>query len=441
MIGPVRFGTAQAFSEINGIINADTTWTKTNSPYTLTGPVAVNTGVTLTIEPGVTVNLGAFYMQVNGTLVAKGTSTDKIYFNSANGSPNWAIAFNSNSANWNEQTGSGSIIQNTVIATPSTGISIDGVTPKIDSNSITGSYAIGIYNGSPVISNNVITGNIGAFPASGSPTLIGNNIKGNIYAGPGSIISKNTISGSGNEIGIYCLGATISDNNIIGFQEAISTSSYISTIERNLIINNEIGIQVGAPNVDYTFSQMPPTQYDFQVTIQNNLITNNSEGISVTDLPLNVQIAHFKATIVNNNILNNFNYNFYLAATPISITAANNWWGTTDQQTISQTIHDYKNDFNVGNVTFVPFLTSPNSQAPSSNIILPTQSALPSPYYSPSPSYSTSPSGNPTTSPQQSVAQPTNPFGANWVEILVIGLLVVIAVLLGAIVLLLRKRK
>ncbi len=89
---PSPFGTAQASSETTGIINADTTWTKTNSPYTLTGPVAVNTGVTLTIDPGVTVNLGAFYIQVNGTLVAKGTSTDKIYFNSVNGSPNWAIA-------------------------------------------------------------------------------------------------------------------------------------------------------------------------------------------------------------------------------------------------------------------------------------------------------------------------------------------------------------
>jgi hypothetical protein len=186
---------------------------------------------------------------------------------------------------------------------------------------------------------------------------------------------------------------------------------------------------------------MPPTQHDFQVTIQNNLITNNSKGISVTDLSVTVQVAHFKSTIVNNNILNNSNYNFYLAATPISITAANNWWGTTDQQTISQTIHDYKNDFNVGNVTFVPFLTSPNSQAPSSNIILPTHSALPSPPYSPSPSYSSSTSGNPTQSPRQSVVPSANPFGANWVEILVIGLLFVIAVLLGAIVLLLRKRK
>jgi hypothetical protein len=244
LFSSICFARAQGNSQVSGIINADTVWTKVKSPYALTGPLAINNGVTLTIEPGVTVNLGVFYIQVNGTLIAKGTNTDRIYFNSVNGSPNWAIAFNSNSASWNEQTGSGSIIQNTVINTPSTGILVDGVTPKIDSNSITGSYAIGILNGSPVISNNVINGNVGAFPASGYPTLTGNNIKGNIYAGPGSIISKNTILGSRNEIGIYCLGATISDNNIIGFQEGINTVDYVSTIERNLIINNEIGIQV-----------------------------------------------------------------------------------------------------------------------------------------------------------------------------------------------------
>jgi hypothetical protein len=43
--------------------------------------VAVNNGVTLTIEPGVTVNLNSFYIRVNGTLTARGTDNDKISFN------------------------------------------------------------------------------------------------------------------------------------------------------------------------------------------------------------------------------------------------------------------------------------------------------------------------------------------------------------------------
>ncbi len=47
------------------------------------------------------------------------------------------------------------------------------------------------------------------------------------------------------------------------------------------------------------------------------------------------------------------------------INATYNYWGTTDQQAINQTIYDFKNDYNLGSVAFVPFLDLPNSQSPS----------------------------------------------------------------------------
>ena len=303
-------------------------------------------------------------------MFAQGTTAEKIYFNGGGSPPNWAIIFNANGVSWNEQTQSGSIIENAVIDTPFTGISIDNVTPKIDSNSITGFYAVEVLKGSPVISNNLINGRVSLH--SGTPTLSENRITGSISASQGATISKNTVLGSGDGTGIYCFGATISGNIIAGFQEGISTSNGVSTIDKNLIVNNAIGIQVGAPDIDYTFAQMPPFPVNFQVTIQNNLITNNSKGISVTDLPLNVKNANFKATIDNNNIQNNLNYNFYLASTPISITATDNWWGTTNQNAINQSIHDFKNNFNVGIVNFIPFLTLLNPIAPPLNS-LPTQ--------------------------------------------------------------------
>jgi len=108
LVGTAPFFTVQASNDIIGIITSDTTWTKAGSPYTLKGPTAVNTGVTLTIEPGVTVNLNKYYIQVNGTLTAKGADNDKIYFNDGQ------VIFTSVSNGWNEQTGSGSIIQNAV---------------------------------------------------------------------------------------------------------------------------------------------------------------------------------------------------------------------------------------------------------------------------------------------------------------------------------------
>src|SRR3990172_10271824 len=43
-----------ADTSVSGYITSDTTWTKANSPY-VAGNVIVNSGVTLTIEQGVTV--------------------------------------------------------------------------------------------------------------------------------------------------------------------------------------------------------------------------------------------------------------------------------------------------------------------------------------------------------------------------------------------------
>ena len=76
-------------TNVSSIIASDTTWTKANSPYNLVGNVLVNNGVTLTIEPGVTVNLNSYYIMVNGTLTARGTSDDQIRFNGG------SITFNS----------------------------------------------------------------------------------------------------------------------------------------------------------------------------------------------------------------------------------------------------------------------------------------------------------------------------------------------------------
>ena len=431
------FAFAQNGTNESGIITSDVTWTKANSPYTLVGPVAVNDGVKLTIEPGATINLADYYIQVNGTFVAKGTNADKIYFNGGPKSPNGAIAFTSRSTSWNQQTDSGCLIEDAIINAPSIAISIDKTSPKINQNIITAYYAVTVYSGSPTISNNIIVGGVSA-GSSDSITITGNTITGTIYANKGAAISKNTILGPGEEVGIYSSGATITDNKIVGFDQGISIFDYVSDIERNTIAYNAVGIQVGMPDTDYSFSQMPPTQHDFQVTIQNNLITKNSKGISVTHLPLNVEVAHFKATIRNNNILKNVDYNFYLADTPISINVANNWWGTTDTTAIREKIHDFEDDFNVGNVTFVPFLTSIDPQAPDPNTPLPTISPLPT-------QTPTSPATS--TTPVSSIPQnPTSPpFGTQAEFYIIIATLLVIIVILLIVVLtvmlMLRKER
>ena len=45
----------QAQTNVSGVISANTTWTKANSPYIVNSNLLINSGVTLTIDPGVVV--------------------------------------------------------------------------------------------------------------------------------------------------------------------------------------------------------------------------------------------------------------------------------------------------------------------------------------------------------------------------------------------------
>lgn len=66
---------------VSGNISGNTTWTKINSPYILNGNVGVPQSVTLTIEPGVTIQRNADHqILINGGIIINGKSTDSIVF-------------------------------------------------------------------------------------------------------------------------------------------------------------------------------------------------------------------------------------------------------------------------------------------------------------------------------------------------------------------------
>jgi hypothetical protein len=96
-----------AGTPVNGNITTDTRWTTKGSPYYLNQQyVAINAGVTLTIDPGVWVvaNFGwSTTLIVQGTLNAVGTSRKFIHFTSAQGysgtgAPGqwWGVRFSGN---------------------------------------------------------------------------------------------------------------------------------------------------------------------------------------------------------------------------------------------------------------------------------------------------------------------------------------------------------
>jgi hypothetical protein len=438
--GEIRFSLAQNGTTIFGIIYSDTTWTKANSPYSFAGPLSVFQGVTLTIEPGVIVNLNEYYIQVNGTLIARGTNNDKISFN------NGSIFFTPISNGWNEQTGSGSIIQkalftdsvsisdvsvkitedylngldinggsSTVSYNSIRSIDVKDGSPTITNNDITGDFTVGkgtptitsntidtrliVKGGAPVISNNKIYDGIHADSRGSQVTITNNEIssKNNFtiihVGGIHAEITNNKITGNNNPTGILVSGvlssASITQNQIYWCQIGIDITQCNAQISRNGIFNNTLGINIRfyAPTPGAT----GPWAVNPSADIQKNTIAKNSIGI---------QYAPYvpTSTVTDNNIYDNSQHNFKLQYQN-NITIPNNWWGTTDVQAINQTIFDFKYDFNLGTVTFTPFLTQLNTQAPTIPTSLPTPTQTPTT----APTQTTSPS----TTPTQTTLTPT----------------------------------
>ena len=256
-----------------GRITSDITWTKSQSPITLTGPVNVNTEVTLTIEPGVTVNLNNYYIQVEGTLQIKGISSEQIQLNSGE------IKFIENSIDWNEQTGKGCIIEYATLNSVS--LWTGQKTVKINQNSIIGDVNVG---SASIVSSNTIVGSI---------SIIGK-----------PIIWKNTITGTINSIGVDTTSSSypiISSNTIStgsDYQKNGIMASGYARIEDNKISGCSYGIYL------YTQSQQFGGPAVPNAIIQRNEITQNTEGIHVQ---LWTAMAHgnITPTISSNTISNN----------------------------------------------------------------------------------------------------------------------------------------
>jgi len=512
LVFAANFGLVQASAAVSGIIGSDTTWTKADSPYSLTGNVLVPNEVTLTIEAGATVNLNEYYIMVNGTLRAQGSGTDSIHFNSGE------IIFTQYSNGWNEQTSFGCIFENAYLN--ATSISSDvalkitnvyanasisaGGSSVISHSSLTAETSVGdtsiishnllsaeisvgdsstvtdntitnvihagnlatiannningsVISGSSSIVNNTITGTVTIrTPNSASSEIRNNTIRGGgavwyfglapfpryaIYprtaidvAGGTAVISNNTIISHdltsqlygielpesefdggygittqanciadihGNVIsggfvrGINVVGpATIQGNSIINNSGGIAIGKSVYdyglmisegdvTIRDNILANSEVGIGGFVVNTYYGQVDYSATAEARTVTIERNVIVGSQNGIDVvlqevtqiirnntiTDSSVAITLTSCPSATINfNNIQNCTQRSITLASTSVDINATYNWWGTTDVLAINQSIYDFKNDFYLGTVNFVPFLTEPNPEEMSTPI-------------------------------------------------------------------------
>jgi parallel beta-helix repeat protein len=231
---------------VGGDISVDTTWTAANGTYIINDNITVLAGVTLTIEPGVTIKFGSgSQVTVYGTLSASGVT-----FTWADGANQWrGIWFEGAGAN-------GSLIENCVIEHASGvyyngwfylyGIlHITGSSPTISGCAIGSSdaaYGIWITDGSPVISGSAISGmtNAGIYvEGNSSPAVTGNVIASNTYGiyisnGSGGTYQGNTVSG--NQYGIYALYSTVNP--------AVSGNTYSGNTIADLDVSGTINTPV-----------------------------------------------------------------------------------------------------------------------------------------------------------------------------------------------------
>ena len=337
----------KAATEVTGVISADTTGTKANSPYNLTGHILVDEGVTLIIEPGVTVNFNGYFMNVGGSLSAIGNETEKIIMTGSemSYSGEWMgrIYFLS--------TSNDSIIEHAEItsAVDYDKILVKGNSTRICNNILT-NVSVGIIDCSPIIAGNIIRGNLDR-----GITVTGTSVREPV------LITGNTITNNG--VGVYLSydasspivsGNDISDN-IFGIISDCMWSN--ATVTNNLIMNNRGCLEHGYPAGIITEGAgiLILSAISYGVDIGNNTIYRNEYGISIRGSPYTV--------ITQNNILENDDYDVFNDL-PDDINASNNWWGSTNTSTIDQSIYDLYDDFNLGEVTYLPFLNQSNTNAP-----------------------------------------------------------------------------
>ena len=346
------FQSSTAQTNISGQIRTNTTWTKSGSPYIISGTLEVAPAVSLIIEPGVVVQVEKD-IDVYGHISALGTSTDSILF----------IKYGAGS----EKRGVGvrsSVSRETYefkycrFEYVSLGVGGDNrlnvENCKFNRGSVSGSDRADMF----IANNKIMYGDSWLWDTD-TCTFINNTME---Y---GYFWVNNARS------------TTYIGNNVSRSKYGIECNSVNVTIKDNIVHHtNEIGIYLKHKYMDSTnpvtgnivFDNDGTGIYVWQCwgTLSGNSVYNNKVGIQYNNQPV---APNDDIKIVNNCIYDN-DYNFYnTVSTDYHI--GPNWWGTTDSSAIDSTVFDYYDDFKIGYVTFMPVLGQADSSCryiPPSNI-------------------------------------------------------------------------
>ncbi len=319
-------------ANVSGILNSNTTWSAANSPYCVTGNVLVDTGVTLTVEPGVTVYISdtRSSIQVQGTLVALGTEAQPIRLTSwhpqgqfedwggimfrdtavgatfdAQGNYLGGSAFRYVTV---EYAGYGS--QGYAIDAPNTALYLNHCTVR--HNGVGGVHVGGSSNR---ILNSLFSANSGGgvHNSGSNVTISGNVFSGNAFPGDLDFFGGGVYNAGSNVI----VSGNIFSANSASYGGAIWWSGS-GGILYNTIVGNTSSLGRGGIYLDSGF---PVIRLNALVGNGGYALYNNNGGTTHVD-------------------------------------ARYNWWGTTDDGTIQGLICDWFDDGNKTIVDYAPYLTT-----------------------------------------------------------------------------------
>ncbi|MCA9971887.1 MAG: S8 family serine peptidase, partial [Anaerolineales bacterium] len=301
---PITVTIASGIQHVSGLITSDTTWSR-DKQYVVTGNILVQSGVTLTVEAGTSIQVHpGMIIRVDGVLLAQGTASHPISFTSSQAAPA--------AGDWVGIDGghSGGVIR---LAYCEVAYAQTAVVSSLNltQNSISHCHIhhnlVGIQADNDVIAHS---------------RILQNSQSGIVLAGPSdlALITKNEIAYNA-EHGIH----SMNDGIVMG----------------NLIHHNGAGF---AGDIGIMGGQ-----------IVSNTILWNAYGI--------VFSGQLSAPIHHNNLWGSSAYDVYHTNAQ-NVALAHNWWGTTDAGQIDQQIYDFQDDFNLGIVTYTPVLTEPAATAP-----------------------------------------------------------------------------
>lgn len=415
------FALTRAYAQVyvGGVLTENTIWTKANNPYIVVESVTVPQNITLTIEPGVLVFVKVNQtIRINGTIIARGTTQDSIYFHNEGTKWYGIILDNVNSELDDEQNYySGSILSHISILNSSFALVMQNNTSVIVDSSNFTNTEYGLYlnqsHSNLIRGNNFSNNDIAIFSSASSGTsnnlISGNKISGCKHV---AIFFSNN---NGQSINNRLLNNDISDNFIGLFLGSSSPDERVSTqISGNRIHNNAYGLRIAKDSTLIEYNCISHNQFGLDMngsrysTISNNIICNNEylavsfnsgasfnkltgntlienrKGIQFTGLgegsSIHNEISHnlFRDNtdslilissapqdlISYNSFINNGDSGRFANYTRDTIFALHNYWGTADTSFINGFIHDIYDNSAKGVVIYKPLDTIPDSDVP-----------------------------------------------------------------------------